>query len=113
MADTAEQDVKQAEQAAPAGDQVRLMMNQSDLKVAYANAFQSHHLKDELILDLGVQLPVQDPQTGGQAISFDVSQRVIMNYATARRLVEVVSQALNEHEARMKQAIESLQSGGK
>ncbi len=106
MSQTAEKDAPSTE--APS-DQVRLLMNQSDIKTAYANAFQSHHLKDEFVLDLGVQLPVQDQQTGGQAISFDVSQRVIMNYATARRLMQVLGQALNEHEGRMKQAIESLQ----
>ena len=60
MSQTAEKEAPAAQ--ANGEQQVRLLMNQSDIKTSYANAFQSHHLKDEFILDLGVQLPVQDQE---------------------------------------------------
>ena len=97
-----------AEQAENQDQEVRLHLAQRDLRVEYANAFQTHHLPEEFVVDFGLQLPVRSQDETQQEISFEIGQRVVMNYSTAQRLMLVINDALQEHQERMKQAVEAM-----
>jgi len=80
------------------GQQVRLRIDEHNLNSAYANAFRTNGTAEEVMLDVGVNtvLPVE-----GQSqpdIVFQISQRVIMNYYTAKRLALTLSQLIRRHE---------------
>ena len=99
-----------AEESNHSDQNVRLHLAQRDLRVEYANAFQTHHLPEEFVVDFGLQLPVRPEDETQQEISFEIGQRVVMNYSTAQRLMLVINDALQEHQERMKQAVEAMNS---
>lgn len=75
--------------------QVRLRIDQRDMHTSYANAFRTNATAEELIVDFGLNQLVgaqrQSGQTGSDEatgeIVFQLSNRVIMNYYSAKRLV--------------------------
>ncbi|MGF1450318.1 MAG: DUF3467 domain-containing protein [Opitutales bacterium] len=89
----------------PTAEPVRVVLSQRDLKTAYANGFQTHHLNEELIVDFGLQLPVRDENAEGKvAVSFELGQRIIMNYPTAARLANALAQAVQSRRAQLNPA---------
>lgn len=81
--------------------QVRLRINEQDLNTCYANAFRTNATAEEVMLDFGlnVAVPVPPDQAEQQAqINFNVMQRVILNYYSAKRLAIALSQAVRRHE---------------
>ncbi len=92
----------------PNADPVRVVLSQRDLKTAYANGFQTHHLNEEVIVDFGLQLPVRDEKAEGKvAVSFELGQRIIMNYPTAARLAQALAQAIQARRAQLEPTGES------
>ena len=83
-------------QAAPAQMQQTITMDESGAHASYANFCRVSSTPEELILDLGLNPQPYAP--GDQTIS--VSQRVILNHYTAKRLLVALSQALQQHESR-------------
>lgn len=91
--------------AAAAGQQqqVRLHVNENKMATTYANAFRAHRLPDEMVLDFGMRIALpQQQQPEGQAptadLLFDVTSRVVMNYAAAKRLAGALVQLIQQHE---------------
>ena len=86
------------------GQQVRLRVNQQNMTTAYTNAFRSNATADEVIVDIGLNQVVPANQAGGQQsdvdaeIIFDVNNRVVMNYYTAKRLAITLGQIVRQHE---------------
>jgi hypothetical protein len=79
--------------------QVRLHVDEREMQTAYANAFRTNGLDDEVLLDFGLNLLVPSSQQGGQPeILLKVSQRAILNYYTAKRLAISLSQLVRRHE---------------
>ena len=77
---------------APAGPQITL--DDSHLTACYANFCRISSTPEELILDLGL-----NPQPmAREDTTINVSQRVIMNHYTAKRLLSALSMALQRHE---------------
>ncbi len=79
--------------------QVRIRMNEQNMKTCYANAFRTNGTAEEVILDFGLNLVNPAAQQQGQPeIVFQISERVIMNYYSAKRLAITLSQLIRRHE---------------
>lgn len=78
--------------------QVRLRIDEHTMTTIYANAFRTNGTAEEVMLDFGVNV-MNPPAAGGQAeIVFQVNDRVIMNYFSAKRLAITLSQLIRRHE---------------
>lgn len=79
--------------------QVRLRIDERNMRSCYANAFRTNGTAEEVILDFGLNLINPATQEQGQPeIVFQVSERVIMNYYSAKRLAITLSQLIRRHE---------------
>ena len=98
MADTPEQsgDETQAPAAAPQQQQqYQVQVDDSKVMATYANFCRVTGSPEELIIDFGL-----NPQpTGGPTKPVPVTQRVTMNYYTAKRLYGALAMAVQRHEA--------------
>ena len=91
--------VQQQAQEQSGQRQITLRVNEQDMKTSYANAFRTNGTAEEVMLDFGLNLMGQPQNTQGQAeIVFQVNQRVILNYYTAKRLAITLSQLIRQHE---------------
>ncbi len=85
--------------AAPKGPQV--IIDERDLQMVYANAYRIH-AADEVVLDLGYNMPNPNPtnqgQGGPQQILYKGSHRVVMSYANAKRLAGSLVQLVKRYE---------------
>jgi hypothetical protein len=83
--------------------QVQVLLDERELKTTYSNAYRIHQSMEEVVLDLGFNMPNPNPQAGGggggQAqLLFKVTDRVIMNYSVAKRLAMSLSQMIKRFE---------------
>lgn len=86
----------QAKSAAMNGQeagQQEIRVDDSSVQACYANFCRVASTPEELILDLGLN---PNPYTGGTTVK--VSQRIIMNHYTAKRLLSALGMALQRHE---------------
>lgn len=96
---------QQAQQQTGQG-QIRLRVNESELKTSYANAFRTNTTAEEVIVDFGMNIVLPAPQQqqteGGPSgeILFKVNDRVVMNYYTTKRLALVLGQVVRRYEER-------------
>ncbi len=89
------------------GQQVRLRVDERQMATNYANAFRTHATPEELMLDLGINTvqPAPAGSAGGDGnqpqaeLVMRTSNRIIMNYFTAKRLAITLSQAIRRHES--------------
>ena len=92
MAETS-QPVPEAEKTATA-QPVQQVIEPENLEPLYANFARVSGLPEELILDFGL-----NPQpAGGQPAPVKVSQRLVVNYFTAKRLWLALGAFLQRHE---------------
>ena len=79
--------------------QVRLRMDERNMTTSYANAFRTNGTAEEVMLDFGVNLlnPASEQQEQPEII-FQINDRVIMNYYSAKRLAITLSQLIRRHE---------------
>ena len=81
------------------GQQVRLRIDERTMQTNYSNAFRTNGTAEEVMLDFGVNLMSPTSEQQGQPeIVFQVTQRVIMNYYSAKRLAITLSQLVRRHE---------------
>jgi hypothetical protein len=82
--------------AAPAEAQAQqtLIVDDSNVTAGYANFCRVSSTPEELILDLGLN---PNPYATGE-VKVPVTQRIIMNHFTAKRLLSALSMALQRHE---------------
>ena len=74
--------------------QVQQVIEPTDLEPLYANFARVSGLPEEMILDFGL-----NPQAaGGQPVPVKVSQRLVVNYYTAKRLWMALGAFLQRHE---------------
>jgi len=74
--------------------QQTISVDDAAVSAGYANFCRVSSTPEELILDLGLNPNPYAP--GNQVVS--VSQRIIMNHFTAKRLLSALSMALQRHE---------------
>ncbi len=84
--------------------QVRMRIDERGLTTTYANAFRTNSSPEEVIIDFGLNLVTQPAQrdsgkdgTPGE-ILFQVTNRTIMNYYSAKRLAITLTQMIKRHE---------------
>ena len=87
--------------------QVRLRIDQRDVHTCYANAFRTNATAEEVIVDFGLNQVVAaqpraegDPGAGDPSgeIVFQINNRVILNYYSAKRLVLTMGQLIRRYE---------------
>ena len=95
----AEEAQEQSEQQAPAAGEaqarqaVSIQIDDSDVKACYTNFCRVSSTPEELILDVGLNLNPTAPQG-----TIQVTDRIVMNHYTAKRLLSALSAAVQRHE---------------
>jgi len=93
-----------APEAAPKGKEqqqtIRVRMDQRDVKTSYANAFNTHGLINEVILDFGLNMPIPPQPDQQPEIMLQITDRIILNYYSAKRLALTLGQLVRRHEER-------------
>lgn len=84
--------------APPADQQVQVMLDERDMRTLYANAYRIHTAPEEVVVDLGFNMPDPNPQGGQQRLLFKVTDRVIMSYGNAKRLAMSLTQLVKRYE---------------
>ncbi len=88
---------------APEQQQIQVMLDEREMRTMYANAYRIHTAPEEIVLDLGFNMPNpnQQPAQGGQPsqqMLFKVTDRVIMSYGNAKRLTASLQQLVKRFE---------------
>ena len=78
--------------------QVQIRLDESKMVNTYANTIRTTTTADEIILDFGINLPVQTQANQAPMMQFSVGSRVIMNWPAAKRLALSLHQAVNAYE---------------
>jgi hypothetical protein len=79
--------------------QIQLRIDESKMSTTYANTIRTSTTADEVVMDFGMNLPMQTGE-GQQTIMFNVGSRVIMNWAGAKRLAISLGQVVRQYEDR-------------
>lgn len=94
----------------PQQQQVQLRIDESKMTSTYANTIRTSNTQDELIMDFGMNIPMQMPNQA-PVVVFNVGSRVIMNWAGAKRLALSLGSAIRQYEERFGE-IDINQGGG-
>jgi len=96
----------------PQGQQGQMMVqvDESKAHTTYANAWQMNAGQDEIICDLGVQVPRMIGNQ--QAISFQVGSRVVLSPNNAMRFAAALQQVIAQRQQRLSQAQQEQGGGG-
>lgn len=97
----AEKPVEEQAREQTGKQQVRLRIDERNMRSGYTNAFRTNGTAEEVMLDFGLNVvnPTagQKPQEQPEVI-FQINERVILNYYTAKRLAITLSQLIRRHE---------------
>ncbi len=79
--------------------QVRIRMDERNMRSSYANAFRTNATAEEVMIDFGLNVVNPATQQQGQPeIIFQVNERIILNYHSAKRLAITLSRVIRQHE---------------
>jgi hypothetical protein len=94
-----EKPVEQQAREQTGQQQVRLRIDERNMKTGYANAFRTNGTPEEVMLDFGLNLVSPAPQGENLPdIVFQVNDRVVLNYYSAKRLALTLGQLISRHE---------------
>src|SRR5262245_1180151 len=84
----------------PPQQQIQVMLDERELRTIYSNAYRFHTTGDEVILDVGFNMPNPNPnpQGGAQQLLFKVTDRIVMTYPNAKRLAGSLTQLVKRYE---------------
>ena len=77
---------------------VQVLLDERELRTTYSNAYRIHTSAEEVVLDLGFNMPNPNPQGQGPQLLFKVTDRVIMSYSNAKRLSGSLQQLIKRFE---------------
>lgn len=77
--------------------QIQLRIDESKMQSTYANTIRTSTTMDEVVLDFGLNIPMQGPNQQPMVV-FNVGSRVIMNWAGAKRLAMSLGQLIRQYE---------------
>src|SRR5438045_5514629 len=80
------------------GQGVQVLLDERELRTIYSNAYRIHTAAEEVVIDLGFNMPNPNQQPGQQQLLFKVTDRVIMSYGAAKRLTMSLSQLVKRYE---------------
>ena len=80
--------------------QVRVQLDERDMKTTYSNAYRIHTAAEEVVVDFGFNMPDPNAQQAGQSpqLLFKVTERVVMSYGSAKRLAMSLTQLVKRFE---------------
>jgi hypothetical protein len=81
----------------PQQQQIQFRIDESKMHSTYANTIRTSNTQDEVVMDFGLNLPMQAPNQPPMIV-FNVGSRVIMNWAGAKRLVMSLGNAVRQYE---------------
>ncbi|MBN8644269.1 MAG: DUF3467 domain-containing protein [Planctomycetes bacterium] len=81
--------------------QIQIRMDESKMVTTYANTIRTSTTQDEVALDFGFNLPMQQGPDQPVVMNFHVGSRVIMNWQGAKRLMMSLQQLINNYENAM------------
>lgn len=84
----------------PAQQQIQLRIDETRMETTYANTIRTTSTADEVILDFGLNMPVQSPDNKPTML-FAVGSRVVTNWAGAKRLAMSLSQIIQQYESQV------------
>jgi hypothetical protein len=89
-----------AEESNAQGEQgVQVLLDERELRTLYSNAYRIHTAAEEVVMDLGFNMPNPNSQPNQPAqLLFKVTDRVIMSYSNAKRLALSLSQLIKRYE---------------
>lgn len=80
---------------------IQVRIDESRLQTTYANAFRQQSSAQEVILDFGINMIApanpEEPDADRQ-MKFQIDNRLVMNYITAKRLAAMLVQIVQAHE---------------
>ena len=79
--------------------QIALRIDESRMSTTYSNTIRTSTTGDEVVLDFGLNLPMQGPDNQPM-LMFSVGSRVIMNWQGAKRLAMSIAQVVRQFEER-------------
>lgn len=102
-----------ADQTPPQNQQqIQLRIDESKMATTYANTIRTSTTPEEVILDFGMNIPMQGPQ-GEPVLNFAVGSRVVMNWAGAKRLAMSLVNVVRQYEqANGEIQVQPRQGGG-
>jgi len=78
---------------------VQVLLDERELRTFYANAYRIHTSAEEVVIDLGFNMPNPNPnQQGGASLLFKVTDRAILSYTNAKRLAMSLTQLIKRYE---------------
>ncbi|HTL29165.1 MAG TPA: DUF3467 domain-containing protein [Tepidisphaeraceae bacterium] len=77
---------------------VPVLLDERDLRRTYINTYRIHATSDEVIIDLGFNMPDPNPQSGQAQFLLKMTDRIVMNYANAKRLAGSLAQLVKRFE---------------
>jgi Protein of unknown function (DUF3467) len=77
---------------------VQVLVDERELRQIYVNAYRIHATADEVIVDLGFNMPNPTPQAGQQQLLLKINDRVIISYLNAKRLSQSLAQLVKRYE---------------
>ena len=86
-------------ETAPQQQQIQLRIDESKMTSTYSNTIRTSTTQDEIVLDFGINIPMQMPGQDPMVV-FHVGSRVIMNWAGAKRLAISLGQVIRQYEER-------------
>jgi len=91
-------DTPQAPPAFPAGQaQQRLRFDSSNIKSTYCNVCNATSTREEVVINFGIN---KTWDTGNPEMEVQLEHRIILNPGAAKRLRDLLSRLLSEHENR-------------
>jgi len=83
----------------PPAQQVQLRFDDSKMTTTYANTIRSMTTGDEIVLDFGMNLPMQGPNNQPLVVVY-LGSRIILNWVAAKRLAMQIGGAVRQYEER-------------
>lgn len=80
--------------------QIQLRIDESKMTTTYANTIRTSTTLDEVVLDFGLNMPMQQAPNQQPMMVFAVGSRVVLNWASAKRLAATIGQAVQAYEER-------------
>jgi len=91
-------DISQQAQQQTGSQQVQLRMDEREMSTNYANAFRTNATAEEVMLDFGVNLPNPAASREKPEILFRITNRIVLNYYSAKRMAITLSQIIRRYE---------------
>ncbi len=99
-----EETVENEEKAQTDQERVRVRIDETNLQMSYVSGFRPTMTAEELVLDIGVnQLRSSDDKEQPHELVFQASNRLVMNYYSAKRMAISLAQIVRQFEQRFGQ----------